>query len=70
MYPGVELRLLRYVVVVSEELHFRRAAERLHLSQPSLSKQILQLEDFLGFKLFDRTKQSVALTPGVSVTYE
>jgi len=63
MYPGVELRLLRYVVVVSEELHFRRAAERLHLSQPSLSKQILQLEDFLGFKLFDRTKQSVALTP-------
>lgn len=63
MYPGVELRLLRYAVVVSEELHFRRAAERLHLSQPSLSKQILQLEDFLGFKLFDRTKQSVAITP-------
>jgi len=63
MYPGVELRLLRYVVVVSEELHFRHAAERLHVSQPSLSKQILQLEAFLGFKLFRRTKQSVELTP-------
>ena len=62
MYPGVEFRLLRYAVVVSEELHFRRAAERLHLSQPSLSKQILQLEDFIGFKLFERTKQSVELT--------
>jgi|SRR5581483_6012697 len=63
MYPGVELRLLRYAVAISEELHFGRAAQRLHVSQPSLSKQILQLEEYLGFKLFIRTKRSVELTP-------
>ena len=63
MYPGVELRLLRYTVVVAEELNFSRAARRLHVSQPALSKQILQLEDYLGFKLFRRTKQYVEVTP-------
>src|SRR5882757_5823282 len=63
MYPGIELRLLRYAVAVAEELNFSRAARRLHVSQPSLSKQILQLEDSLGFKLFRRTKQYVEVTP-------
>jgi DNA-binding transcriptional LysR family regulator len=63
MYPGIELRLLRYAVAVAEELNFSRAARCLHVSQPSLSKQILQLEDSLGFKLFRRTKQFVELTP-------
>jgi DNA-binding transcriptional LysR family regulator len=62
MYPGVELRLLRYVVGVAEELHFSRAAAKLHVAQPSLSKQIRELEEELGIQLFERTKREVRLT--------
>ncbi len=62
MYPGVELRLYRYVVVLAEELNFTRAALRLHVAQPSLSKQIRELEDYLGAQLFERTKREVRLT--------
>src|SRR6266568_786013 len=62
MYPGVELRLYRYVVALADELNFTRAALRLHVAQPSLSKQIRQLEDFLGAQLFERTKREVRLT--------
>ena len=61
MYPGVELRLLRYVVAVAEELHFSRAAKKLHVTQPSLSKQIIELEEQLGIELFERTKREVRL---------
>lgn len=60
---GLELRLLRYVIAVAEELHFTRASMRLHLATPSLSKQIRQLEQSLGYALFERRTREVVLTP-------
>lgn len=64
MYPGIELRLHRYVAVLAEELNFTQAAMRLHVAQPTLSAQIRDLEKELDLKLFERTRggQQVVLT--------
>lgn len=63
MSDSLEFRLLRYIVAVAEASNFTRAAQRLFLAQPSLSKQIRDLEEDIKFPIFDRSRGGVRITP-------
>jgi LysR family transcriptional regulator, benzoate and cis,cis-muconate-responsive activator of ben and cat genes len=70
MLPSMELRHLKYFVAVAEEQNVTRAAQRLHVSQPPLSRQIRDLEQELGVKLFERGPKDIRLTPAGKVFLE
>ena len=58
----MELRVLKYFLMVAREEYITRAAEQLHMTQPTLSRQLMQLEDELGVKLFVRSRHNIMLT--------
>jgi DNA-binding transcriptional LysR family regulator len=62
MSDSLEFRLLKYILAVAETLNFTRAAQRLFLAQPSLSKQIRDLEIDIKFPLFERSRDGIRIT--------
>ncbi|QIZ09376.1 LysR family transcriptional regulator [Priestia megaterium] len=66
----MELRELEYFIAICEELHFTRAAEKLGISQPALSRQMRALEDRLGVRLFDRLGKKIAITEAGKILKE
>ena len=66
----MELRHLRYFAVVADELNLTRAAHRLHMAQPPLTRQIKQLEEEIGVTLFERSRRGLALTTAGQFFYE
>ena len=65
----LEFRLLKYIVAVAEAANFTRASERLFLSQPTLSQQVIALEDGIGVRIFDRRREGSYLTPAGQMLY-
>jgi len=63
MMPGINLRQLAFLVALSDQLHFSRAAEACHVTQPTLSAGLRELEETLGVQLAERTRRSVIMTP-------
>ena len=64
------LRKLKYFIATAEALHFRKAADLVHVTQPALSKQIQELEEEIGVRLFERSNRKVELTPAGHIFYE
>ena len=66
----MEIRQLEYFLVLCNELHFTKAAEKLNISQPTLSHQIKVLENELGIPLFDRLGKKIAITDAGKILHE
>ena len=69
MSDHLEFRLLKYIVAVTETANFTRASERLFLAQPTLSQQVIALEEAIGVRIFVRRREGIHLTPAGQMLY-